>query len=120
MDTPYGENDPYHIFTGHLPSSERLQSLVDEAYRRFRSKNDGELARRASIATPSKRRIFTPGCARGTSAQGTLPPSERRSRMEAQRSPSAKHDRLMKMGFRMHPKYSEPQTSGKSTLWSLP
>ena len=70
MDTPYGENDPYHISTGHLPSSERLQSLVDEAYRRFRSKNDGELARRASIATPVEATdLYTRLCSRNVRAR---------------------------------------------------
>jgi len=54
MDTPYGENDPYHISTGHLPSSERLQSLVDEAYRRFRSNNDGKNSQGAHLLRPRR------------------------------------------------------------------
>jgi glutaminase len=42
MDTPYGDQGPFFISTGHLPSSEQVQSLVDEAYRRFRSNSDGK------------------------------------------------------------------------------
>ena len=121
MDTPYGENDPYHISTGHLPSSERLQSLVDEAYRRFRSNNDGKNSQGAHLLRPRRsdgslhqavlaERPRKEPCRHRSDAHGW-----RRSDHEG-----AKHDRLMKMGFRMHPKYSEPQTSGKSTLWSLP
>jgi glutaminase len=42
MDTPYGDQGHFFVSTGHLPSSEQVQSLVDEAYRRFRSNSDGK------------------------------------------------------------------------------
>jgi glutaminase len=41
MNTP-DLKDPLYISTGHLPSSGEVQSLVDEAYRRFRSNSDGK------------------------------------------------------------------------------
>lgn len=41
MTTPYDDQDPVYISTGHLPSSERVQNLVDEAYRRFKPDRDG-------------------------------------------------------------------------------
>lgn len=36
------DQDPFYISTGHLPPAERVQSLVDEAYRRFKSNKDGK------------------------------------------------------------------------------
>jgi glutaminase len=41
MNTP-DLKDPLYISTGHLPSSGEVQSLVDEAYRRFKSNSDGK------------------------------------------------------------------------------
>ena len=41
MVAPPVDQDSFYISTGHLPPAERVQSLVDEAYRRFKSNREG-------------------------------------------------------------------------------
>ncbi len=42
MPASLTDQDPFYISTGHLPPAERVQSLVDESYRRFKSNRDGK------------------------------------------------------------------------------
>jgi glutaminase len=39
------EREPAYVLTGHLPGSEVVQALVDDAQRRFKSNRDGEDSR---------------------------------------------------------------------------
>ena len=36
------EREPVYVLTGHLPGSEVVQALVNDAQRRFKSNRDGE------------------------------------------------------------------------------